>query len=65
MIARAFVDWGWILDHLDEIRDKVAEHLVLTGIALAVGLAISMVLALIGLLAQTYSSTALQIPIAT
>ena len=49
MIARAFVDWGWILDHLDEIRDKVAEHLALTGIALAVGLAISMVLALIGL----------------
>ncbi|OFW63924.1 MAG: hypothetical protein A2135_09455 [Actinobacteria bacterium RBG_16_67_15] len=49
MIARAFVDWGWIVDHLDEIRDKVVEHLALTGIALAVGLAISMVLALIGL----------------
>jgi len=49
VIARTLVDWGWILDHLDEIRDKVGEHLVLTGIALGVGLGISLLLALVGL----------------
>ena len=49
MIARAFIDWGWIVDHLDEIRDRVGEHLVLTGIALGAGLAIALVLALVGL----------------
>ena len=49
MIARPFVDWGWIIDHLDEIRDKVLEHLALTGIALSVGLALALALAVIGL----------------
>ncbi|MEE9298417.1 MAG: ABC transporter permease [Acidimicrobiia bacterium] len=45
----AFFRWDWVFGHLDDIRDKVVEHLVLTGIALGVGLAISIVLALIGL----------------
>ena len=49
MIARAFIDWGWIFDHLDDVRDKVVEHLVLTGIALGVGLALSLALAIVGL----------------
>jgi len=49
MIARPFIDWGWIIEHLDEIRDRIGEHLVLTGIALGVGMAIALVLALIGL----------------
>ncbi len=49
MIARPLVDWGWIADHLDEIGERVVEHLVLTGIALGVGLAIAAVLAVIGL----------------
>jgi osmoprotectant transport system permease protein len=49
MIARTLIDWGWILDHLDEIRDRIGEHLLLTGIALGVGLAIATGLALIGL----------------
>ncbi len=49
MIARAFVDWGWIVDHLDEIQHRVIEHLVLTGIALGVGLALSLLLAAAGL----------------
>jgi osmoprotectant transport system permease protein len=49
MIGRAFIDWGWILDHLGEIRDRVGQHLVLTGIALGVGLVISLALAVIGL----------------
>ncbi len=49
MIGRAFIDWGWIVDHLDDVRDRVAEHLVLTGIALGVGLVIALALALAGL----------------
>jgi len=44
-----FIEWGWIGDHLDEIWDKIAEHLVLTGIALGVGLVISLGLAAIAL----------------
>jgi osmoprotectant transport system permease protein len=49
VIARPFVDWGWIIDHLDEVADKVLEHLALTGIALGVGLAVSLGLAVLGL----------------
>lgn len=49
MIARPLIDWGWIADHTDEIGDRVLEHLVLTGIALGVGLLIAMGLALVGL----------------
>lgn len=49
MIARPFIDWGWIVDHLDEIRDRIGEHLVLTAIALGVGLIIALVLAVVGL----------------
>lgn len=49
MTGRAFIDWGWILDHLDEIADRIAEHLWLTGIALGVGLALALGLSLLGL----------------
>jgi osmoprotectant transport system permease protein len=44
-----FFRWDWVFSHLDDIWDKVAEHLVLTGIALGVGLLISLALALLGL----------------
>lgn len=45
----AFFRWDWVFDHLDDIWDRVLEHLVLTGIALAVGLAISLLLAAVAL----------------
>ncbi len=45
----AFFRWDWVFSHLDDIWAKVLEHLWLTGIALGVGLAISLLLALIGL----------------
>jgi osmoprotectant transport system permease protein len=45
----AFFRWDWVFDHLDDIWAKIAEHLVLTGIALFVGLGISLVLSLIAL----------------
>ena len=44
-----FFRWDWVWGHLDLIGAKVLEHLVLTGIALGVGLAVSFALALVGL----------------
>lgn len=45
----SFFRWDWVFGHLDDIWEKVVEHLVLTGVALFFGLLISLVLALIGL----------------
>jgi osmoprotectant transport system permease protein len=42
---RPFFRWDWLGSHLGEILDRVWEHLVLTGIAVSVGLIISSVLA--------------------
>lgn len=41
------VDWGWVGDHLHEIRIATFEHLRLTAIAVVVGFAIAAVLSLI------------------
>src|SRR5215207_2768743 len=38
--------WGWTFDHLGEIWFRVVEHLMLTGIAIGVGLVLAFVLAL-------------------
>lgn len=43
------VDWGWVGDHLDDLRAAVLEHLRLTGIAVAVGLVIASCLSLVAL----------------
>ncbi len=40
-----FFSWTWVFDHLDDIWDRTMEHLLLTVIAVTVGLAISLVLA--------------------
>lgn len=40
------IDWAWILRNLDQIADRVVQHVGLTAIAVVVGLAISFVLAL-------------------
>jgi osmoprotectant transport system permease protein len=49
VIGAPFFRWDWVFDHLGLIWEKVAEHLVLTGLALGFGLAISVILTLIGL----------------
>jgi osmoprotectant transport system permease protein len=41
--------WGWIWDHLDEIRTQTVEHFILTGIAVGIGFAISMGLSIVAL----------------
>ena len=44
-----FIRWDWIWGHMSLIWEKVAEHLVLTGIALGVGLTISLLLSVVAL----------------
>lgn len=47
--GKPFVDWGWVGDHLAEIREATIEHLRLTVIAVVVGLLVSSALAYVGL----------------
>ena len=39
--------WSWVFDHLDDIGERLLEHLSLTAIAMAIGFAISFPLALV------------------
>jgi osmoprotectant transport system permease protein len=43
------VRWDWVGNHLDEIWQDLVEHLQLTAIAVGIGFAISMVLALLSI----------------
>jgi osmoprotectant transport system permease protein len=43
----SFWRWDWIIDHLGLIGDRLAEHLYLTAVAVTIGLAISLPLALL------------------
>jgi osmoprotectant transport system permease protein len=45
----SFIWWDWVGRNLDEIGDRTVEHLQLTGVALAIGLGISVVLSIIAL----------------
>lgn len=47
--SREFFRWDWVFDHLGEIGDRILEHLALTGIAVGVGLVISLALAVVAL----------------
>ncbi|HZJ47879.1 MAG TPA: ABC transporter permease, partial [Acidimicrobiia bacterium] len=44
-----FFSWEWVAGHLDDIWNRTVEHLILTGIAVAVGMMISLALSLIAL----------------
>ena len=44
-----FFRWDWVWSHLDDIWEKLLEHLVLTGIAIGVGFLIALVLSAIAL----------------
>lgn len=44
-----FVDWGWVGDHLEEIRAATIEHLRLTVLAVAIGLVVASALAFVAL----------------
>lgn len=47
--AEGFFSWEWVANHLDDIWDRTAEHLVLTGVAVAVGMLISFALSVVAL----------------
>jgi osmoprotectant transport system permease protein len=42
-----FIDWAWIGDHLGEIGSLTVDHVVLTGLAVGIGLVISFPLAVL------------------
>lgn len=45
LAAEPFVRWDWVVDHLEEVRQRAAEHLVLTFLAISIGLLIAAPLA--------------------
>ncbi len=46
---RPVFDWAWVGRHLDDIVGRGREHLLLTGFAVGIGLAISLLLVAVGL----------------
>lgn len=49
VLADAFFRWDWVTGHLDLVGKKVVEHLTLTGIAVGIGFALALLLALVAL----------------
>lgn len=47
MIGEAFIDWTWIADHAGEIGGLTVDHVVLSGLAVGIGLLISFPLAIL------------------
>ena len=47
MTAETFFDWEWIRDHVGEIGQLSVDHVVLTGLAVGIGLLISFPLAIL------------------
>lgn len=45
----SFIWWSWIGDHADDIWERTVQHLVLTGIAIGIGLVLSVVLSAVAL----------------
>jgi osmoprotectant transport system permease protein len=47
--SEGFFSWDWVANNLDEIWARTVEHLVLTAIAVAAGMLISLVLSVVAL----------------
>lgn len=47
--AGPLLDWGWVVDHLEEIRVQTWEHVYLTVLAVGIGFVISMGLSALAL----------------
>jgi osmoprotectant transport system permease protein len=45
--GQPFVDWAWIGRHTDDMTARIVKHMIFTGIAVGLGFAISLVLALV------------------
>lgn len=52
--GQPLVDWGWVFSHLGDIGQRLEEHLVLTVIAVVVGLVISFGLSLVAVRWSTF-----------
>ncbi len=48
-VEQPLIRWDWVVDHLGEIWAQTIEHVVLTAAALAIGLALSGLLAVVAL----------------
>lgn len=48
MTSRPLVDWGWVADHLDDIAARGVEHVLLTALAVGIGLLLSLALVALG-----------------
>ena len=46
-IGSKLIDWPWVGDHLDEIRARLVEHIVLTVFAVGIGVLIAIPLSLL------------------
>ena len=44
--GKPLIDWVWIVEHLDDIGERIVQHLQLTIIPLVLGFVISLVLAI-------------------
>ena len=47
MNGRPFIDFGWIADNLDEIAQRLGEHVLMVGAAVAIGFVVSFALAMV------------------
>jgi osmoprotectant transport system permease protein len=47
--SEGFFSWDWVFNHLDDIWARTVEHLMLTAIAVAVGMLISLALSVVAL----------------
>ena len=48
ILAEPIIDWSWIASHGGLIASRLEQHLVLTGVALSAGLAISLPVGIVG-----------------
>ena len=47
MSGRPFIDWTWIVEHLEDIASRTVQHLYIAAIAVIVGLVVAFLLALL------------------
>ncbi len=54
--SQSYVDVGWVASHLDDLWEATVEHLLLTSVSVAIGIVVSMGLAVVALRwRRTYS----------
>lgn len=45
--SQPWIRWEWVVDHRDDILDRLGQHIVLTALAVGIGLAISLPLGIL------------------